>query len=101
GRDGGVGHLAIIFDPTLFISREMLEASIDKLDNELRVAMTDPTALTMPGQREERARQDALSNGLVVAAPVWERLTKLEGQALPRPMPQSTDGHAMVHSAPI
>lgn len=87
GRDGGVGHLAIVFDPTVFISREALESSIDKLDNELRGAMTDPNAITMPGQREERARQDALRSGLVVAASVWERLQKLEGQMLPQPIP--------------
>jgi LDH2 family malate/lactate/ureidoglycolate dehydrogenase len=89
GRDGGVGHLAIVFDPAIFISRQAFEDSIDRLDDELRAAMTDSNAITLPGQREERARQQALECGLPIATSVWERLEKLEIPGLPRPQPIS------------
>ncbi|MDQ6636159.1 MAG: Ldh family oxidoreductase [Candidatus Dormibacteraeota bacterium] len=76
--EGGVGHLLIAVRPDLFVDRERFLESVEELVAQLRAAPTAQEAqVLLPGEVEQRTREQRTAAGVPVSDELAERLDGL------------------------
>lgn len=75
---GGVGHFAVVFDPTAFVDPAQLRAHIGELADQISAAADGDEQATLPGWPEEARRRDAAANGLPLDEQILTRLSVLD-----------------------
>ncbi|MGI8563442.1 MAG: Ldh family oxidoreductase [Candidatus Dormibacter sp.] len=76
--EGGVGHLLIAVRPDLFVARERFLESVEELVAQLRAAPTAQEAqVLLPGEVEQRTREQRTAAGVPVSDELAERLDGL------------------------
>lgn len=81
-RSGGVGHLLMAIDPTIFTTRDRFESDVEQLVGELRGA---PLAegvdrILLPGEPERAVRAARLAGGIPISGELAETLDRLAGK---------------------
>jgi LDH2 family malate/lactate/ureidoglycolate dehydrogenase len=90
-REGGVGHLALALEPSVFVRRSRFDSSVDALERELKSAPVAPGGgeVLLPGELEARTMRQRAVQGIPISGELVGQLQSLAGRlgvpGLPEP----------------
>jgi LDH2 family malate/lactate/ureidoglycolate dehydrogenase len=78
-RQGGVGHLALALEPSVFIGRAQFDESVDVLERELKSAPVarQGAEVLVPGELEGRTMRRRVVEGVPISPELAEQLNSL------------------------
>jgi LDH2 family malate/lactate/ureidoglycolate dehydrogenase len=87
--EGGVGHLALALDPSVFVRRRHFDESVDVLERELKSApiSAEGAEVLLPGELEARTMRRRLLEGVPISSELGEQLQSLATRLRVAPLP--------------